>query len=88
MPQHHTVVPPVKQAISSHFVTKLPFGLPANIAILSRMDTSNLIIIGVGVAILGFLWTLHRDMSDLRERMARLEGLFEGFTRRESVPDQ
>ena len=31
-------------------------------------------IIAVGVAILGFLWNLHRDMSDLRERMARLEG--------------
>ena len=41
-----------------------------------------------------FLWTLHRDMramdnrigrdiADLRERMARLEGLFEGFTRHE-----
>ena len=26
---------------------------------------------------------LHRDIADLRERMARLEGLFEGFTRRE-----
>ena len=25
---------------------------------------------------------LHRDIADLRERMARLEGLFEGFTRR------
>lgn len=24
-----------------------------------------------------------RDVADLRERMARLEGLFEGFTRRE-----
>ena len=24
---------------------------------------------------------LHRDIGDLRERMARLEGLFEGFTR-------
>ena len=29
---------------------------------------------------------LHRDIGDLRERMARLEGLFEGFTRRESPP--
>ena len=29
---------------------------------------------------------LHRDIGDLRERMARLEGLFEGFTRRESAP--
>ena len=36
----------------------------------------------VAVAILGFLWTLHRDVADLRERMARLEGLFEGFTKR------
>ena len=26
---------------------------------------------------------VHRDVADLRERMARLEGLFEGFTRRE-----
>ena len=26
---------------------------------------------------------LHRDVGDLRERMARIEGLFEGFTRRE-----
>ena len=26
-----------------------------------------------------------RDVADLRERMARLEGLFEGFTRREST---
>ena len=29
---------------------------------------------------------VHRDIGDLRERMARLEGLFEGFTRRESAP--
>ena len=29
---------------------------------------------------------VHRDVGDLRERMARLEGLFEGFTRRESPP--
>ena len=36
------------------------------------------------VAILGFMWGLHRDMAGLRERMARLEGLFEGFTSRES----
>ena len=36
------------------------------------------------VAILGFMWGLHRDMAGLRERMARLEGLFEGFTGRES----
>ena len=35
----------------------------------------------VGVALAGFLWNLHRDIADLRERMARLEGLLEGFTR-------
>ena len=28
--------------------------------------------------------TLQEDVSDLRECMARLEGLFEGFTRREA----
>ncbi len=43
----------------------------------------------VGIAILAFLWNLHRDMGnlhrdigDLRERMARLEGLFEGVAGR------
>ena len=30
--------------------------------------------ITVGIAILAFLWNLHRDMAALRERMARLEG--------------
>ena len=29
---------------------------------------------------------LRRDVGDLRERMARLEGLFEGFTKRERDP--
>ena len=53
--------------------------------------------LGTGLAILLGLWrvyvtldtkldtkmgTLHRDIADLRERMARLEGLFEGFARR------
>lgn len=28
---------------------------------------------------------VHRDIADLRERMARLEGLFEGFIKREVV---
>ena len=27
---------------------------------------------------------VHQSVADLRERMARIEGLFEGFTRRES----
>ena len=53
--------------------------------------TSDWIMFGGIVAILAFLWNLHRDLhrdmadlrnslTDLRERMARLEGLFEGFT--------
>lgn len=54
-------------------------------------------IFAVGVAILGFLWNLqrdmagihrdisgiHREMAGLRECMARIEGLFEGFTGRQ-----
>ncbi|MDE0036221.1 MAG: hypothetical protein OXU77_01525 [Gammaproteobacteria bacterium] len=47
-------------------------------------------IIGVGIAMLGVwlggirphLRDLSRDVADLRERMARVEGLFEGFTGR------
>ena len=42
--------------------------------------------IAITAAVIGFPWTLHRDVADLRERMARLEGSFEGFTRRESAP--
>ena len=47
-------------------------------------------ILGTGIAlavlIVPSLRELRRDVADLRERMARLEGLFEGFTRRESAP--
>ena len=59
------------------------------------MGAEQWINIAVGIAVIGFLWNLHRDIAglhrdiaglhgqfaDLRERMARLEGLFEGFTR-------
>lgn len=42
--------------------------------------------ISVGATLLAImqpqLWHVHRDMLDLRERMARLEGLLEGFARR------
>ena len=42
-----------------------------------------IIIVGLSnAASLAFLWGLHRDVAGLRERMARLEGLFEGFTGR------
>ena len=37
--------------------------------------------VALGIAILGFLWNLHQDVADLRERMARREELFEGFTK-------
>ena len=37
-------------------------------------ETTDWITVGVGAAILAFLWNLHRDMADLRERMARIEG--------------
>ncbi len=38
------------------------------------MNPSDWITIGVGVAILGFLWSLHRDMRNLSDRVSRLEG--------------
>jgi len=42
-----------------------------------------IIIVGLSnAASLAFLWGLHRDVAGLRERMARIEGLFEGFTAR------
>ena len=51
------------------------------------MDTSDIATLAVGVAIIAFLWSLHRDMADLRERMARLEGLFDGFTKASTTAD-
>ena len=57
------------------------------------MSPELIAIITASVVILGFLRNLHRDIAgvhrdvgDLRERMARLEGLFEGFTRSGSAP--
>ena len=45
-----------------------------------------IIVVGLSnVTGLAFLWGLHRDVADLRECMARLEGLFEEFTRRETA---
>ena len=42
--------------------------------------------IALGLALLGSNWKLHRDIADLRERVAKLEGLFEGFMRGNNVP--
>jgi len=55
--------------------------------------TSELIaILALGISILAFLWNIQRDIgillrdhTDLREQMSRLEGLFEGFTQRNST---
>lgn len=37
------------------------------------------VILVAALAILGFLWGLHRDMRDLGERVAKLEGSLEGL---------
>ena len=54
------------------------------------MSPEFIAIIGTAIALAAFilpsLRAMRRDIADLRERMARLEGLFEGFTRRESAP--
>lgn len=48
-------------------------------------------IIGVGVVLAGLILQSardhSRDIADLRERMARLEGLFEGSTGRKPQPN-
>ncbi len=44
------------------------------------MDGQIIATVAVAMPVLGFLWTIHRDVSGLRERMARVEGLIEGFT--------
>ena len=38
------------------------------------MSTETITTAVVGIAILGFLWGLHRDMRSLSVRVARLEG--------------
>ena len=61
------------------------------------MSPEFIAIIGTAIALAAFIIPslhamrrdiagVHRGVADLRERMARLEGLFEGFTRRESAP--
>ena len=61
------------------------------------LDTQTVMLLAVLVSVIGASWQLHTEISslrsevhtaiaDLRERMARLEGLFEGFTRGEREP--
>ena len=56
------------------------------------MTPEMIAILALGISILAFLWniqrdigTLHRDHTDLRERMSRLEGLFDDFTKQKST---
>ena len=37
--------------------------------------------VAILVAVIGSAWKTNAAIGDLRERMARLEGLFEGFTK-------
>ena len=46
------------------------------------MDSSWIEVVIVVATILASHWILHRDIASLRERMARIEGTFEGFTGR------
>ena len=50
---------------------------------MDALSQETIAILGVGVVIAGFFWSLHRDMAGLRDRISRLEGLFEGL--RDSV---
>lgn len=43
------------------------------------MVPTEYVFIGGVVAVLVFLWTLHRDMQSLSDRVSRLEGLLEGL---------
>ncbi len=50
---------------------------------METLSQETLAILGLGVVIAGFFWSLHRDLAGVRERNSRLEGAFEGM--RESV---
>ena len=50
---------------------------------MDALSQETIAILGVGVVLAGFFWSLHRDVAILRERTSRLEGLFEGL--RDSV---
>ncbi len=49
------------------------------------MNYEIITILGAWASLAWFIWystkEIHRDIAELRERMARLEGLFEGFTK-------
>ena len=65
-----------------------PLAMADTVALVAREEEFSVTIeagiqIAAAAAILAFLWNLHRDVAGLRERMARLENLMEGFVRGE-----
>ena len=46
---------------------------------MEALSQETIAILAVGAVIAGFFWSLHRDMAGLRDRISRLEGLFEGL---------
>lgn len=59
---------------------------PVIAAVVAVFGTANIALLGWLVAEQRIMRRdMHRDIGDLRERMARLEGLFEGFTKREAA---
>ena len=50
---------------------------------MDALSQETITILGVGVVLAGFFWSLQRDLTGLRDRISRLEGLFEGL--RDSV---
>ena len=52
------------------------------------MENVDWVMLGFGVAILAFLWNLHRDMKDLGERISRVEGQLSVLIARSSTPAQ
>ncbi|MCY4208033.1 MAG: hypothetical protein OXD29_08805 [Roseovarius sp.] len=54
---------------------------------MTEISTDWITLAGV-FGIIAFLWKLSREIGDLRERMARLEGLFEGFAGRAMNKEQ
>ena len=47
---------------------------------MNAVNTPVIATLGTAVAILAFLRTLHSDIADLRERVARMEGSFTVLT--------
>lgn len=44
------------------------------------LDQQTLMLLAILVLVIGYGWKISGSLADLRERVAKLEGLFEGFT--------